>query len=117
MAKGQIFWVYQTIYNDTLDLKYYTKYKTFTFMTLGVGTQSFSSLFSPLHSAIFLFFLLEFPTPSSEQFTVVFTAIKVYPSINKKCVKRNYYNRQYKYLDKATRYSNMPFLIFNYLIE
>lgn len=72
-------------------------------MTLGVGTQSFSSLFSPLHSAIFLFFLLEFPTPSNEQFTVVFAAIKVYPSINKKCVKRNYYNRQYKYLDKILK--------------
>lgn len=74
-------------------------------MTLGVGTQSFSSLFSPLHSAIFLFFLLEFPTPSSEQFTVVFTAIKVYPSISKNCVKKNYYNGQYKYLDKILEHA------------
>lgn len=54
-----------------------------TFTVLGIGTQSFSSLFSSLHSEIFLFFLFEHPIPNNAQFTVVFTAIKLYPSVKK----------------------------------
>lgn len=51
-----------------------------TLSDLGMGTQSFSSSFSSLHSANFLFFLFEHPVPSNEQSSVVFTAIKLYPS-------------------------------------
>lgn len=52
-----------------------------TFIGLGIGIKSW--LFSSLTSEIFLFFLLEVPTSSNEQFTVVFTAIVEYPSTNK----------------------------------
>lgn len=54
-----------------------------TLTDLGMGTQSFSSSFSSLHSANFLFFLFEHPFPSNVQFTVLFTAIILYPSKKK----------------------------------